>query len=136
MHSSIKEKFVSRLTNIRNYVVADVQLTNGRVIEFNQAAKSEPQEAEKKDKASVEAEEEETSSPAPEKSLGTRLLSLITLNPDKADLYRLIFSLISVCALWILYHMWKRGIIGKVGVKVVQTRLFRLLMKIIFNYKY
>jgi hypothetical protein len=45
MHSSIKEEFVARLTNIRNYVVADVQLTNGREIEFNQAAKSEPQEA-------------------------------------------------------------------------------------------
>ena len=120
MHSSIKEEFVARLTNIRNYVVADVQLTNGREIEFKPQAKEEPQEnAADVDKDEAVEADEDANPPETEKSLGTRLLSLITLNPEKADLYRLICSLISVCALWILYHMWKRGVISKVGVKIV-----------------
>ena len=58
MHSSIKEEFVSRLTDIRNYVVADVQLTNGREIEFKSATtKVEKEESATKDEEEKDAEE-------------------------------------------------------------------------------
>ena len=138
MHTDIKETFVARLTEIRNYVVADVQLTNGREIEFKSATEKVEKEQDQSggEGGEEEKEEEESKELEQEKSLGSRMINLLSLNPDKKDLYRLICSLISLCTLWILYHLWKKGIIGKFSIKIVQTRLFRLLMKIIFNYKY
>ena len=53
MHSDIKQAFIERLTDIRNYVVADVQLTNGREIEF----KTKPDKKEEED-APSNAEEQ------------------------------------------------------------------------------
>ena len=46
MQNEIKEAFVSRLTQIRNFVVADVQLTNGRQIEFKTEEEQKEREPE------------------------------------------------------------------------------------------
>ena len=52
MHSDIKQAFIERLTDIRNFVVADVQLTNGREIEF----KPKPDKKEQEDALSTAEE--------------------------------------------------------------------------------
>jgi len=109
---------------LRNFVVADVSLTNGKEIEFKPKRKEEIKEDAIK-------ETHEVFNPVESTILQkmVRFISKLRLNE------RILKAIVGIALLFVLYSLKKHGVLNLFGQKILQNRAFKFLMLVLFNYK-
>lgn len=131
MKSAVKEQFVERLEKIRNYVVADIQITNGKEIKFEE--KPEPKEEE--EKKSEEAPEEVPE--RPNSLLGTvvNFFKLYGAQKSGLALAAVVMAALVWFLLWCRRHGLHTKLISFIWRVLTQNAFFKKVMSLLFNYK-